>query len=411
MRELLRAGFGTKAENRSKVIRAVMAKPGTQTEIARRASLSNATVSEVVRELRKESIFTGRSAGKQDSLALAEVSGVAVGIELGFQYTIVVARRVDQSHSLAREARIHLGATATRATNWVDELVERTLQLVREVGDAETDLATIGLGVPRMVNPRASVFTPPLLPPWDSGRNPVELIGTRLRESLGDATPPVLMDNDANLGALGEFTLTHPDKETLVYIKASTGIGAGIMLDGKILRGRRGVAGEIGHTRAEANGKFCLCGGRGCLETVIGADALVEAASTGLGHKPVHPPQDLEELISKAKSGNAVCRRVLVEAAGVLGVAIGNVCNLINPDVVVIGGALGRIDAEHCVNDEGMIIGPCLAAVRQTALYAAHAQDFKLESSRVEPAVAHGALIMGLLGTRYGQQAAPAAAP
>ena len=363
--------------------------------------MSNATISAVVEDLRTDGILAPRAPGKDDLLRMAQTTGVAIGIELGFQYTVIAARNVDQRHDQARVEKLAVGAAAGE-DSWLEAVVERVLDLVAEVGKSPDDLATLGIGVPRIVNPRKPEFTRPLLPPWDVGGNPVELFEAELRKTLGGRTPPVLMDNDANLGALGEFTLVHPDKETLVYVKASTGIGAGVMIGGKILRGRRGAAGEIGHTRVERAGKFCLYGGRGCLETVIGADALVEQARTGLGHRMVDPPRTIEELISKAEKGSLVCRRVLAEAGQVLGVAIGNVCNLLNPDIVVIGGTLGQIsDPRRGGDRDEFFLGPCLAAVRQTALTAAYAEEFAVTASRAEPAVAHGALTMGLLGTVY----------
>jgi predicted NBD/HSP70 family sugar kinase len=155
------------------------------------------------------------------------------------------------------------------------------------------------------------------------------------------------------------------------------------------------VAGEIGHTVVEPGGKFCLCGGRGCLETVLGGDALVEQARTALGHRPSNPPKTLEELLQKARSGNMLARRVLAEGASSLGHAIGNVCNVLNPDIVVIGGAWGQSGVAD------VIIGPCLDGVRQTAMAAAYEEGFSLVPSRLPTAVSHGALVMGIHGTSY----------
>jgi len=163
-----------------------------------------------------------------------------------------------------------------------------------------------------------------------------------------------------------------------------------------MFRGAKGAAGEIGHIVMEPGGRFCSCGGRGCLETVSGADALVEQARTVLAGHRLSPPDELGDLVQKAAQGNVACGRVLEEAARTLGFAIGNLCNVLNPNVVVLGGAFGREDAVR------FTVEPCRQAVRQSAIRSSVDPGFRVVPSRVRHAAAHGALMVALNGTSYG---------
>lgn len=369
-----------------------MARPGNQAYLSRRSGLSAGTVSEAIPELEKKGLIRTAKQGKNKNVWMAETAGVAVGIELGFQFTAIVARRVEQRHDEAKTKVCHVGA-AKGSANWLTEMSDGIREVVSELGQDVEDIASVGLGIPRMVHPPSGTLTPPLLPPWDTDENPAHLLADAL--SKGSWSPKVLLDNDANLAALAESTYAFDTAETLIAVKASTGIGAGIIVGGRLFRGGRGVAGEIGHVVLDPNGRYCSCGGRGCLETFIGADALVEQARTVLGGRRQDSPETLEQLVQKAGGGNLVCQRVLREAASLLGFAIGNLCNVLNPQVVVLGGAFGRPDAVKYT------LGPCQDAVRRSAMRAAHEEGFEVRASGLQHAAAHGALVLGLEGTTY----------
>jgi predicted NBD/HSP70 family sugar kinase len=148
---------------------------------------------------------------------------------------------------------------------------------------------------------------------------------------------PVVADNDANLGALAEARWgAGRGSETLFYVKASTGIGAGLVLDGRVFRGSAGSAGEIGHLAVDQDGLVCRCGSRGCVEVRAGGPALLaQVAHSAAGMDSV------AELIAAARSGDLACTRVLADAGEALGVALAAVLNILNPDRVVLGGDLG----------------------------------------------------------------------
>lgn len=157
-------------------------------------------------------------------------------------------------------------------------------------------------------------------------------IAARLSARLGR---PVHVDNDANLGALAEARYgAARGCAHAAYISVSHGVGAGLILDGKVFRGRAGTAGEIGHVTIDDDGPVCRCGNRGCLETFVRAPVLLDMLRAS------HGPLTLKDVIVRARNGDAGCRRVVADAGRHIGVAAASLCNLLNPERLVIGGEL-----------------------------------------------------------------------
>jgi predicted NBD/HSP70 family sugar kinase len=153
-----------------------------------------------------------------------------------------------------------------------------------------------------------------------------------LRNRLG---LPVLVDNDANLGALAEAAYgAGRDAVDLMYLMVSSGIGAGLVLNGRLYRGALGLAGEIGHVLMDVHGQVCRCGNRGCLETIASPQALLELLRRSHGRLTT------DEMLALARSGDPGCRRVLADAGRTLGSALAVLLNVLNPEVVVVGGEL-----------------------------------------------------------------------
>jgi predicted NBD/HSP70 family sugar kinase len=394
--ELLVKRSGTKEENRLNLLRTLMINPGNQANLSKRARLSTGTVSEAVGELAAQGLVRTERIGREIVVRLAETAGIVVGVEVGRHAAAVVARRVDQEYRDAAVRTLQVGI-ARGMPMWVPAVV----QAVREVADdlEQEDVVAVGLGVPWMVDPQKGKLVPPALPPWKAGDDPAKQLADGLSEELGAQfmAPKVVLDNDANLTAYAESIYGTPSGETLIGVKASTGIGAGIIVGGNIFRGMHGVAGEIGHASVQPDGRFCSCGGRGCLETLIGSDVLVEQAKLALGNPRQGAPANFDELVAAAGRDNLTCRRVLHEAARTLGVALGNLCNVLNPDVVVLGGAFGRDDAAP------ITLEACREGIRRTAMSAAVSEEggFTVRTSQVRYAASHGALLMALQGTDY----------
>jgi predicted NBD/HSP70 family sugar kinase len=152
-----------------------------------------------------------------------------------------------------------------------------------------------------------------------------------------DLGVPVLAANEADLGALAEHRRVRPSVGTLVYLSGEVGIGAGVIVDGKPLLGSAGYAGEAGHTLINPDGRECRCGAIGCWETEAGEAALLRRA--GVGEATGH----LDEVAERAAAGDEVTLRAIAEIGRWLGLGIGNLINLFNPELVVLGGLYERL--------------------------------------------------------------------
>ena len=182
------------------------------------------------------------------------------------------------------------------------------------------------------------------------------LIAEEMEQRLG---LPVEIENDANCGALAELTWgAGRDCQNFAYIKAATGIGAGIVVDGRLLRGASGTAGEIGHTTLDESGALCTCGNRGCLETVASGPAIVRLV--GQAHTEA---LTLSRVITLATQGDVRCRRAIADAGREIGVAVAGLCNLINPERVIVGGLLSRAGE--------ILLQPLRESIRRHAVLAA----------------------------------------
>lgn len=163
-----------------------------------------------------------------------------------------------------------------------------------------------------------------------------ELLGKR----LGDPAP-IRVANEADLGALAEHRRgAHPRTGNMIYISSEVGIGAGIIADGKPLLGSAGYGGEAGHTIINPNGRSCRCGGTGCWETEAGEAALlrlVGATTRATGLSVVN------EVAERAGRGDPVALRAIAEVGRWLGMGIGNLVNIFNPELVVLGGLYDRL--------------------------------------------------------------------
>jgi predicted NBD/HSP70 family sugar kinase len=157
-----------------------------------------------------------------------------------------------------------------------------------------------------------------------------------------------------------------------VYIELSRGIGAGLIIDGRLHRGSNGTAGEIGHVPVAADGAMCRCGNRGCLELVAGTDAITRLVADRFDVQP-----DIGQVIARAEAGDPICRRALRDTGSRIGVVLGKICNLLNPTVIVIGGELV---------DGWSVMEP---AVREA-----------LDRSAIHPAIDHLTITPSTLGAR-----------
>ncbi len=307
----------------------------SQADIARKTGLSRTTISTVVAELRDLGLIveaeTGRPGTAQSGrppvlISIDDSVGSAVGIDFGLEHIRVAVANL--SHTVlaerSRELDVRRDAAACLelAATLVDEvLAEAAVDRARVIG--------VGMGLPGPIDRgRGMIASTSMLPGWR---------GVRAADEMSDRLGlPVEVDNDANLAALAELLWGAAQGcGHVVYVKAATGIGCGVIVDGHIDRGARGIAGEIGHTVVDESGLVCYCGSRGCLETIVGAPAIVDLLRRSHGEHLTLPA-----VLALAAQGDAGCQRALADAGHVLGGAVANVCTVLNPERVVVGGTL-----------------------------------------------------------------------
>lgn len=300
----------------------------TQAEIARRSGLAPATVSNIVRELVDQGVLVGTEMSRRRGrvVRLARSSGVAVGVDFGYRH--ITAAVADLSHTILATRRIALevGYDARGAVKRARQLIDEVLDVA---GTSWDDVVGVGAGLPSPIDSRTrKLGAPSLLPDWE-GLDVDEFISRTVGRD-------VAVENDANLGALAEHSWgAGRGYDNMAYLKLSEGVGAGLILDGKLFHGgRAGTAGEIGHTTVDEYGAVCRCGNRGCLETLVAARSVVGLL------EPVRGDLSVAAVVERAEHGDAACRRVLADTGRQTGVALANLCNLLNPERVIIGGEL-----------------------------------------------------------------------
>lgn len=307
----------------------------SRAELAEAANLSRATVSGLVSELVAEGVVTeradeesapGATGRRPTRLSLTNTLGYVVGVDFGHTHLRVALADLSSTVLGERELAVDVDRSAAEALDAAARLVD---ELLDDAGVERDRVVGVGMGLPGPIDRETGVVgSSVILENWSGVKAAAEL-----EERLG---LPVRVDNDANLGALGELTFgAARGARNVVYVKVSSGIGAGIVIDGEVFRGSSGAAGELGHVIVDPGGLLCRCGNRGCLETVVASGPLVRLLRTTHG-----PDVTVADVVEGARSGDVACRRVLADAGRSIGQALATICNVFNPDRLVIGGEL-----------------------------------------------------------------------
>jgi predicted NBD/HSP70 family sugar kinase len=260
-------------------------------------------------------------------LSLDRSAGAVVGIDFGHER--VHAAVSDLSRTVLAEAD-RAEDVDHNAEGSLDTAAELVDELLAETGLVYADVIGVGMALSGPIDhDRGAVRPTAILPGWEG-----LAVAAEMSRRLGDL--PVHLDNDANLGALAEVTLgAGRNVRSAAYVQMSSGIGAGLIVEGRPYHGHRGIAGEIGHVLVEQQGQICRCGNRGCLETLASGPALVALL------RPSHGDGlTVEGIIEMAREGDPGARRVIADAGRAVGQVVAGLCNLFNPEMVVIGGDL-----------------------------------------------------------------------
>lgn len=318
--------------------------PGTHSRatVAARTGLTKATVSSLVTELierrliRESGIAHGGNVGRPGRLLELDGGSVAaLGLEVNANY--LAARAVDLAGRVLFERRMGFDAMCAGAPQAVGELAELAGEAIGGLRVAGAALAGIGVAVPGLVDAATGVvaYAPNLC--WQDVP-----IAEWLRARLGVADDvAVVVDNEANLSALAEFG--RAATPNLVYLSGETGVGAGVIVDGRLVRGSGGFSGEIGHIPVDPGGPLCGCGRGGCLETKIGLAAAGRALEPDGRQRPRDPEEIAVSLRTRADDGQPDVLAALDEVGRWLGIGISIVVNLLNPGAVVLGGYFATV--------------------------------------------------------------------
>ncbi|GAB7102421.1 ROK family transcriptional regulator [Streptomyces phaeofaciens JCM 4814] len=324
---------GMRRRNLARVMHAVSAEGSlSRAAVASRIGLTRAAVSTLVDELIRTGLLEelgperpGRVGRPGSALAVSGRGPAGLGAEVGVDHLAVCV--VD----LRGEVRARIERQGTNRGRSPEPVIEELTGLVRRiVAEVEREglwPAGLAVAVPGLVarDGRTVVAAPNL--DWHD-------------TDLGALLPAELaltVDNEANFGGLAELWLGENTPHDFLHVSAEIGIGAALVVDGSLLRGTRGFAGELGHVPVHPDGPECVCGGRGCLEQYAGEEAVLRAAG-------LEPGGDRVGLLAgRAADGDPDVRRALREAGTALGIALTGALNLLDPEEVVLGGALAGL--------------------------------------------------------------------
>jgi glucokinase len=288
---------------------------------------------------------------------------LVIGVDLGGTQIRV---GVLQGATLRSRVKLPTGEAPTpdRIIPCIDSAIEQALD---EAGTRLDHIAGIGLGVAGPLDSRTGVvFAPPNLPGWDH---------VRLRDIFEEHYKmPIFVENDANAAGLGEYLFgAGRGCKDLVYLTISTGIGGGVIVNGQIMRGTSGTAGELGHMTIDWHGERCNCGNFGCLESIASGTAIARRANEAIARGvdllgPVHDERergtatrvqvapralhrtsatlvDAEFVARAALAGAPGARKIIEDAAVALGIGLVNIIHIFNPEKIIIGGGLTRMES------------------------------------------------------------------
>jgi predicted NBD/HSP70 family sugar kinase len=346
----------------------------TQAEIARATHLAPATVSNIVKGLTSAGMVevvlgSGR---RGTAVRIAREAGLLAGIDFGHRHVrVAVSDLTGQVLTSRREpiAQDHTyDAGLDRATGMLDALLA-------DLRTDRSEIVNIGLGLPAPITNDNVVLSSAILPGW---------VGLNAKtESEKWLARPVHVENDANLGALAEHRHgAGVGHSTMVYVKVSSGVGAGMILGGELFRGARGTAGELGHLTIDEQGPFCRCGSRGCLEVYTSVGTAQAALEAQL------PDASIEQIVAAARAGNVSAFRMFEDVGLHLGWGLAMLSNIVNPGAIIVGGDMSQagdllIDAIH-------------TGMRRHALASVSAQTIVTLAALGDRASVMGALLLAL---------------
>jgi predicted NBD/HSP70 family sugar kinase len=314
--------------------------PRTRAELAAKTGVARSTIALRVEELMSLGLVSpvedAQSTGGRPSsqFALNASAKFVLAADLGATHATIAVSNLGGAIVGETLGSIDIADGPPVVLNW---LVKTARALLKKHGLLMTDILAAGIGLPGPVEHSSGrPINPPIMPGWDQ----FDVAGF-VSEQLG---VPVLVDNDVNIMALGEQAFGWPQTENMLFVKVGTGIGAGVISGGRLLRGAQGIAGDIGHVQiARGTGVACHCGNRGCLEALASGPAIARALSeAGLD---VDGPAAVVDLV---KHGNIEAIQAVRQAGRDLGEVLTACVSLMNPSVIAVGGSMAAV-GDHLI--------------------------------------------------------------
>lgn len=323
--------------------------PMSRLDLSQLSGLSVGTIANVISELLAENLvleagFEASEGGRPRAILTLNMEyGYFIGGEIG--ETEIIVELFDLKLTKLRAIKSALTEEENNPHTVVQRFAQHVKFLLDEEQIAQDAILGMGLGVPGIVELGAEETVS--APAWGWVSTPLK---TMLKEHL---PLPLYVDNGSKLMALAEM---HRDpetyQETMAVLNIGTGVGAGIIYEGKLYRGGNNSAGEWGHTTMVLDGDACRCGCRGCLEAYIGAPGIIrrlhEVAPESLTHLN-DETETVKTLIQMAKQGDATMDHILAETVHYLGAGVANLINLFNPQRIILGGKIGLLFGEQCL--------------------------------------------------------------
>jgi glucokinase len=291
-----------------------------------------------------------------------------IGIDLGG--TKILGVRAERDGSVLARLR-----WPTQASKGPDMVIGRIADMIGRLMPPQ-GVEAIGVAAPGPLNPdRGEVYNPPNLPGWETVPLRSLLYERLARNGIRADRMPIVLIKDASAAALAEFTFGAGAEHKagrkikhLVYLTISTGIGGGVVSDGRLVAGATGMAAELGHIVIDLNGPRCYCGGIGCLEAMASGTALArEGAVVVAARKPTamarmvgHDPRKVTAatVIRAAQEGDPLARQLMDREGQLVGTGVVNCIHAFNPELVVLGGGVSMHAGE-------LLFAPVRAAVHQ----------------------------------------------
>ncbi len=303
----------------------------SRADLSRQTALAPSTITAVVRALEDEGIVTHgpkdeSGGGRGKALHINPDLAIVLGLDFGFRTVRSLVVDLSARERARGERSLPEHYSSSEGLRIAKELM---LETVSKADLSLADLSSVGVALPGPIDPVAqTVGGSAVLQGWAG------VSAQEISEALG---VPAVIENDANLAALGEHVFgAGRDARDSITVKIHSGIGAGIIVRDELVTGLSGGAGEIGHTLVDARGPLCRCGKRGCLDTYAAVPAILAAM------RPLHTDLDFTGFIRLLDDGDPGAERVARDAADLVGQSVATACLLLAPACVIVVGALAR---------------------------------------------------------------------